>query len=945
MNTGIYLYGDFTPERRFRALYHGKGNILEKHTDESGRSYCRFERTCDEDFHLDVSVTDYPGTSLVYECTLLLQTEDVRFHMTFKSRNAEYFTPFAVRDGILLAGDTQTKLDLNRWYTVSTVYSTDRARYALYIDGSPVAAELEVPAVYQHRDAAVWRFHVRQGPGEDRFLVGRMAVYAADAPDPSFTAPDKDIRPAVVITDYQRAYPSDAPQREYLRDKVAYHPRSGVLTVNGRKSMIPPVSRENPVTVPLSFFTEAFGTDVLPLVKENSAGRTSVPLIEFAETVLHKYTAVDTASVSSGMILLSDSPIDLSDAGDVQKLSDFALYLRPDADRIRRDYEASPLCGVHPRVLACEEDFVRVRALAKTDESMKQWADETIARAEKLMERPKLIYELRDGVRLWFVSMDLIEQMLILGMAYHLTKDKRYAERAWLDLESVAQFPTWHPEHHIDVGGLALGFGIGYDWFYHAFTPEQRALLEEGAYNNGYTDYIDGYQGRERLMMGGIMAGANHNMVMNAGGAALGAAFFDVYPTESAYCIAESVRCLEAAIYKWAPQGSWLEGVGYGGMTVEYMTYQFAVLKTLFGQVYTLDCTEGVDLAARFFLHMQGTLGSFPFGDCSGGTVTYDPGSLWLCDHYGDYATISAYKKLFGIRGSVRTMLWYRPEQMNSPAELPLDMVYYDQNVMVVRDSWDTEKTRVFAGIKGGSPAAPHGHQDVGKFEFYSDGVRWTYDPGTDDYNLPGYWGCRGLDGPRWHYYRMRAESHSTLIIDPDERAEFLPEYNAGFLRTEMSDDGALGILDLTESHYGKAKKVLRGAWLADGRQTFVVRDEVTLEKESTLYWTMLTTETVEVVPGGKKIILRSRENPSVTVTLDFASNVPLALTAGTCVPLPTSPKYPTMKLADNCTQIRLTVRASGQVNITAKFTPGSAKDAAGIEANDIPLETWKIRD
>ena len=31
MNTGIYLYGDFTPERRFRARYPGKGNILRRH--------------------------------------------------------------------------------------------------------------------------------------------------------------------------------------------------------------------------------------------------------------------------------------------------------------------------------------------------------------------------------------------------------------------------------------------------------------------------------------------------------------------------------------------------------------------------------------------------------------------------------------------------------------------------------------------------------------------------------------------------------------------------------------------------------------------------------------------------------------------------------------------------------------------------------------------------
>ena len=69
--------------------------------------------------------------------------------------------------------------------------------------------------------------------------------------------------------------------------------------------------------------------------------------------------------------------------------------------------------------------------------------------------------------------MDMVEQMSMLGMAYQLTGDKKYADRAWLDLESVCTFPDWHPEHHIDVGGLAVGVAIGYDWMYDAFSDEQ----------------------------------------------------------------------------------------------------------------------------------------------------------------------------------------------------------------------------------------------------------------------------------------------------------------------------------------------------------------------------------------------------------------------------------------------------------------------------------------
>jgi hypothetical protein len=46
-------------------------------------------------------------------------------------------------------------------------------------------------------------------------------------------------------------------------------------------------------------------------------------------------------------------------------------------------------------------------------------------------------------------------------------------------------------------------------------------------------------------------------------------------------------------------------------------------------------------------------------------------------------------------------------------------------------------------------------------------GVRWFVDLGADNYNLPGYFG-----GQRWNYYRMRAESHNTLVLNPTDQPD-----------------------------------------------------------------------------------------------------------------------------------------------------------------------------
>lgn len=971
----VFSITDFTEGNRVAGAYQAKDNTLQQFNDESGEGVCLFKRTGSQDFHLDMNTQSYASDSLVYQFDVKLLTSDVQFKSTIKSKTDKYFDQFTIKNGTLIAGSTRVGLPLGEWQTVSTVYNVLDSTYDVYLDYELIAKGLAVDYRYLHEEAMTWRIHVNRTSGDDEFHVDNMVVYGGCEPKRELELSGSS---ELVIDEKQSAHYSDDKTIAYLAGKVSYHTGSGVLYANDKKTIIKPIIDNGNTLVPLNFFQIAFGSEIsldastgegriddiifmadsdmmniggnvktMPVPARLSGPELLVPLRAVAVDGLGKNFAYDNSCISGGMVLMSDNKITLPDGDDLQRLNDFALYERPDAEKIASDYNVSALKGVHPRVLADKSDFDRIKSLMQTDETMIKWAKGMINSADGyLKDTTPLIYELRDGVRLWYVSLDMIRNMTVLGMAYQLTGDKKYADRAWIDLESVSNFPSWHPEHHIDVGGLAVGVAIGYDWMYDAFTLEQREVIEKGAYKNGFFDYIEGYQGRSSLMAGGITNKANHNQVMNSGGAMLGIAFMDVYPREAAYCVAESLRCLEYAIIGYAPEGSWFEGMGYGAMSLEYLSYQLASIKKVFNTVYTMDATDGLDKIAQFFLYMQSPMGCITYADGASQAVAFDPAVMWLCDHYGDYDSISSLNKMFSFPLSVRGMLWYRPEQLGGGAALGLDHKYNDQQIVTMRDSWDSDKHTVFAGIKGGLPGENHGHMDVGKFDFYANGIQWTLELGLDNYNLPNYFSDADEASPRWSYYRMRAEAHSTIFINPDEYGEYNPNVKAMITRYETKPRGAIAVLDMTESHMGKAKKAERAMQMADDRRSLVIRDEIELTYDnSKVYWHMITDKNVEVNADGKSVKVSDPINPSNYIIVDFVSNQSFRLSAVPCEPLPTSPHPDGIADDTSKTTIRLELTGSGNVSITAKLTPCTVEDGADVSAFDTLISTWRIPD
>ena len=147
--------------------------------------------------------------------------------------------------------------------------------------------------------------------------------------------------------------------------------------------------------------------------------------------------------------------------------------------------------------------------------------------------------------------------------------------------------------------------------------------------------------------------------------------------------------------------------------------------------------------------------------------------------------------------------------------------------------------------FKAGSNSVNHSHLDLGSFVLDALGQRWALDLGSDNYNLPSYFGSK-----RWTYYRLRTEGHNTLTIagqNQDRHAK------APIIAFRTSGADAYAVADISAA-YRQARRWWRGIALVDGRAV-LVQDEVELEPASDVAWTIHTRAAIEA--KGSEALLR----------------------------------------------------------------------------------------
>jgi hypothetical protein len=561
----------------------------------------------------------------------------------------------------------------------------------------------------------------------------------------------------------------------------------------------------------------------------------------------------------------------------------------------------------HPRLLARAEDFTRLQTQIERDATLRGWHGDVRRQAERILKDPPSKYEIPDGLRLLSTSRRVLQRVQTLGLLYRLEGDRRWAERAWQELEAAAAFQDWNPRHFLDTAEMTHAFALGYDWLHDAWTEAQRGTLRAAMIEKGLQPALKILE-EDR---GWARAHHNWNQVCN-GGIGLGAlALAEVEPELAGRILHRALISIQRAMTEYAPDGAWAEGPGYWNYATTYNVAILAALQTALGTDFRLKSIPGFSEAGLFPIYIAGPLDrTFNYADTGDGAPRA-PHMFWLARQYNRPA-YAWYQRQRAYPHPL-DLLWFDPRgESPTPATLPLDKHFRGADVVTLRSAW-AERDAVFVGFKAGDNKANHSNLDLGSFVLDALGARWAVDLGADDYNLPGYFGKQ-----RWTYYRLRAEGHNTLLLNPGDAPDQEPSAAARMLRFESKPERAFAIADLTPAYAKHARSVQRGLALLD-RRAVLVQDEVQADKPADFWWFLHTPAKVTVNPGGARALL-AQGNARLEARL--LSPVGAKFEVLDAVPLPSSPQPPKQAQNRNVRKLAVHLPAQTDLRLAVLLTP-----------------------
>ena len=581
----------------------------------------------------------------------------------------------------------------------------------------------------------------------------------------------------------------------------------------------------------------------------------------------------------------------------------------------------------HPRLLATARDFTRLKGWITTNTLAADWHGKLVKQGERILTDPPSQYEIPDGLRLLDTSRRVVRRVQTLALLYRLSGDGRYASRAWQELSAAAAFKDWNPRHFLDTAEMTHGFALGYDWLYDVWTPAQRATLRAAMVDKGIKLANDIHSQNTWW----AKARHNWNQVCN-GGIGMGAlAIGDEVPEVAGPFLAAALKSIQLPMAEFAPDGAWAEGPGYWDYATSYNVLFLAALESALHTDYGLAQMPGFAEAGMFPIYASGpSARTFNYADAHEGTIRA-PQMFWLARRF--HRPVYAWFEQQMASPQPLDLLWLDPRAEAPPADaLPLDKWFRHSEVVTLRGAWgDREAT--YVGFKAGDNQANHSHLDLGSFVIEALGTRWAIDLGSDNYNMPGYFGKQ-----RWTYYRLRAEGHNTLVINPGEAPDQDPAAAARITRFDSKPERAIAVSDLTPAYARQARRVERGIALLN-RRCVLVQDEIETDKPAEVWWFLHTQASTTLGADGTTAIL-TRDNTRLEARI--LSPAQARFTVEEAQPLPTSP-HPEMQAQNRGTR-KLAIRLKGvtEGRVAVMLIPARQGEASNaIIAEVKPLARW----
>ena len=535
--------------------------------------------------------------------------------------------------------------------------------------------------------------------------------------------------------------------------------------------------------------------------------------------------------------------------------------------------------------------------------------------AERIIAATPSRYEIPDGRRLLSVSRRVKERVHTLALLDFVESDPRCLERIWKELEAAAHFPDWNPKHFLDTAEMTYAFGIAYDWFFQRWSSERRKVLRDAIVRMGLQPGMDVY----RSASGWHTRDNNWNQVCN-GGLAIGAlAIADDSPALAAEVLHAGIRSLPLAMKHYAPDGAGTEGATYWDYGTRFNIKMISALETALGTDFGLSHLPGFAESGLYQMYLSGAdRMALDFEDCGLRRLS-TPMHLWMArrfarPEYGWFRLTALEED--PADGGFLDLLWFDESGRNfDPRRLPLDRYFREAELVSVRSAWQDRNALVVA-MQAGNNNNLQGHRslDLGTFILESNGVRWIIDSGVDHETYLTH--RNKIKRP--DFYRIRAEGHNTLVINPDKGPDQDPAAFARVVSFSSNPNRVVAVFDLTPAYARHARSVRRTLEVLDRRRVRIT-DRVTAAAPAEVWWFAHTEAAVDLTPDARAAIL-SRHGRRLAARLAAPSSGVFQVMAAE--PLPTSPNPKPQ--ASNQGRRKLAVHLTGvrETELSVLFEP-----------------------
>jgi hypothetical protein len=477
----------------------------------------------------------------------------------------------------------------------------------------------------------------------------------------------------------------------------------------------------------------------------------------------------------------------------------------------------------HPRLFFPPAAVAPLKERITADPLAKLLHAAAIREADSCLNERTVRYEIPDGKRLLAESRRAIKCVMLSAYAWRMTGENRYFERCVKELDAACALKNWNPSHFLDVAEMATAVAIGYDWLYPQLSAEQRQRYAKALVSHGLAAVANRKDGWWR-------GPTNNWSQVCAGGMMLAAdVVSEVEPDLAKQTLAHCRQLTRSCERFYRPEGAYPEGPGYWHYGTTYHVLGMALMER--DKPLTLD--QVWKMTGNFLLHATGPSGMpFNYADASPGQADCSPAQTWLASRTGEPLIMAGVRALLARRFAVTgkhapndrflplTLLWLpaATPATTAPSAALHAGFQGEQALAFFRSAWSPDA--LWLGIKGGTPAASHGHMDCGSFVLDWAGTRWLHDLGSDNYNLPGYFGKQ-----RFEYFRLQNLSHNTLSIGgklQNPKAKPCP-----LSAIQTSATSATTSIDLTNAYRGQCGQATRDVAFTPNPPQLTLTDHV----------------------------------------------------------------------------------------------------------------------